>query len=93
MLGTPFRGARFAGIMQWLVLIRGFMGKETSKTLVEGLSEKDNSLNNVIHEFAEMVIQNQIQIRCFYETRETQVAKAVVPRVLAKVFPTIRVHP
>lgn len=93
MLGTPFRGTRFASITQWLVLIRGFLGKETSKILLEGLREKDNSLNNMIHEFSEMVIQNQIQIRCFYETRETQVAKAVLSRVLAEAFPTTKVHP
>ena len=70
------------------------MGKETSGTLLEGLREKDNSLNNTIHEFAEMMIQkrDQIQICCFYETRQTQIAKAVVSRMVASVVPTVQVY-
>ena len=70
------------------------MGKETSETLLEGLREKDNSLNNTIHEFAEMMIRNRDQIRicCFYENRQTQIAKAMVARVLARVLPTMKVH-
>ncbi|KAM0804501.1 hypothetical protein BDR22DRAFT_878961 [Usnea florida] len=93
-LGTPFRGTGSTGIAQWLVLIRRFMGKETSESLLEGLREKDNSLNNTIHEFAEMMIQkrDRIQICCFYETRQTQIAKAVVSRVLAKTLPSVKVH-
>ena len=93
-LGTPFRGTGSAGTAQWLVLIRGLMGRETSKTLLEGLREKDNTLNNMIHEFAELVIQNraQIQICCFYETRQSQIAKAVVSRMVASVVPTVQVY-
>ena len=70
------------------------MGRETSKTLLEGLRKRDNTLNNMIHEFAEMVIQDrvQIQIGCFYETRQSQIAKAVVSRIVASVVPTVQVH-
>lgn len=89
-LGTPLRGTATASIAQWLVLIRGFMGKETSATLLEGLEEKDRSLNNVIHDFAEKAIQNQLQIRCFYETRETHIANAVASRWIAKVLPSVK---
>ena len=76
---------------QWLVLIRGFMGRETSKTLIEGLKETDNHLNNMIHDFAEIAMKDQVEIRCFYETRESQGAKAVMSGVLAQVFPTVKV--
>ena len=68
------------------------MGRETSNTLIDGLREKDNDLNNMIHDFAEIAINHQVQIRCFYETLETQIAKAVVPSVLANLFPTVKVY-
>ena len=91
-LGTPLRGTPAAGITQWLVLIRGYMGRSTSNSLIDGLKEKDNDLNNTIHDFAEIAIKYQVQIRCFYETLETQIAKAVVPSSLAKFFPTVKVY-
>jgi hypothetical protein len=68
------------------------MGKETSSTLLEGLKEKGRSLNIVIHDFAEIAISHQLQIRCFYETRETKIAKAVLPECIANLFPQVKVH-
>ena len=91
-LGTPLRGTPAAGITQWLVLIRRYMGRETSNSLIDGLKEKDNDLNNMVHKFAEIAINHQVQIRCFYETLQTQTAKAVMPSMLAKPFPTLTVY-
>lgn len=65
-------------IAQWLVLICGFIDKETSTTLLEALKEKDIVLNNMVHDFAEVAIRQKIQIRYFYETRETQITKFAV---------------
>lgn len=61
------------------------MQRETSQTLLEGLRENANSLDNMVHEFAMMTIENKLQIRCFYETRKTQVAN-FVSRTIAKFF-------
>lgn len=82
-LGTPLRGTAVAGMAQWLGLMRGFMGKETSQTLIKGLQENENNLNNMIQDFAEVANQNQFEIRCFYETRKTRIANAVAPRWIA----------
>ena len=88
-LGTPLRGTATASIAKWLVIIRGFFGKETSKTLLKGLEEENECLDNLIHDFAEMAIQCNIQIRCFYETHKTQVGRAVMsglqlPKVMVR---------
>lgn len=68
------------------------MGKETSNIILEELKEQENGLANLIQDFAEMAIQRSFQIRCFYETRETQLANAVVKRWIAKLLPEVKVH-
>ena len=81
-----------ASIAQWLVLIRAFMGKETSTSLLKSLEEKDIVLNNMVHDFAEIAIRQKIQIRCFYETRETQIAKFALSGWLANLVGSVKVH-
>ena len=68
------------------------MGKETSTNLLKALEEKDVTLNNMIHDFAEIAIRKKLQIRCFYETRETQIAKIAVSGWLAKLVGSVKVH-
>lgn len=92
-LGTPLRGTAVAGMAQWLGLMRGFMGKETSQTLIKGLQENENNLNNMIQDFAEVANQNQFEIRCFYETRKTRIANAVAPRWIACFLPSVMLVP
>ena len=90
-LGTPLRGTRVASIAGWIALLRELMHKETSETLLQGLRENANSLDNMVHHFAMMTIENKLQIRCFYETRKTQVA-TVVSRTLAGAFGIAKVE-
>ena len=68
------------------------MGWETSHSLIDSLKEKDNDLNNMVHDFVGIANNEKIQLRCFYETLETQIAKAVMSSMLAKLFPTFRVY-
>ena len=68
------------------------MGKETSTTLLKALEEKDITLTNMVHDFAEIAIRQKIQIRCFYETRETQIAKVAVSSWLAKLVGSVKVR-
>jgi hypothetical protein len=57
------------------------MGKETSSTLVKDLEENSSSLENLVEDFGKMTIRDGLQVRCFYETRTTQILNAVLPRV------------
>ena len=56
------------------------MGKETSDTLIKGLEEKERSLTIIVQDFVKAAISYNLKIWCFYETRKTQVAKAVLKR-------------
>ena len=67
------------------------MGKETSRTLLKDLEEKGSTLDTVIHDFAEIAIRYELQIRCFYETRETQPLNAVTNKLIAGLFSKIKV--
>lgn len=85
-LGTPLRGTATASIAEWVAVIRGFMGKETSRTLLQSLKDKASSLDTLVHDFSKMAIVHNFQIRCFYETRSTQIAHALSRRI-AKLSP------
>ena len=67
------------------------MGKETSKDLLRTLEDSGSGLDTVVHDFTEMANRRNLQIRCFFETRETQIANAVVKRSLAKLIQKIMV--
>lgn len=67
------------------------MNKEISDTLLKGLEENSSSLDNVVHDFTKMVNLQKLQIKCFYETRETQIGNAV-SKWLKNFFPSITVR-
>ena len=60
------------------------MGKETSSTLIEDLEENSSSLENLVEDFGKMTIRDELKVRCFYETRTTQILNALLPRGVAK---------
>ena len=60
------------------------MGKETSSTLVEDLEENSSSLEKLVEDFGEMTIRDGLKVRCFYETRTSQVLNAVLHRGVTK---------
>ena len=91
-LGTPLRGTPVASMAQWLGLIHGFVGKEISDTLLMELEDRNDMLGHVIQEFAKMARLCKLEIRCFYETRRTQVLNAVTKRWIARLSPEINVN-
>ena len=86
-LGAPLRGTALADGALWVTFLTGIMGKETSKTILEDLKCGAGSLKNAIDDFAKMTILYGLQVRCFYETRQTQVASVVLPRWIASSIP------
>lgn len=91
-LGTPLRGTETASIAGWVAWIRGFMGKETSTTLLQDLQKNESSLDKLIYDFTKIAISHEFQIRCFYETRSTQIANAALSRRITKFFPNLKVQ-
>ncbi|KAL8819763.1 MAG: hypothetical protein Q9191_007661 [Dirinaria sp. TL-2023a] len=89
-LGTPLRGTATASIAQWIAGLRGFMGKETSKILLQGLEENGSALDNMVQNFAEMARRRNLDMRFFYETRVTQIGNAVMNRFIANHLPKVQ---
>lgn len=89
-LGTPLRGTPTASVAQWVALIRGFMGKETSDILLQSLKNESGNLDTLVHDFSKLAIklgkEHAFQLRCFYETRASQIANAI-SRNISRVFP------
>lgn len=57
------------------------MGKETSRSLLQGLIDRVSCLDNLVHDLSELAIVHKFQIRCFYETRTTQPVNALSKRI------------
>jgi hypothetical protein len=62
----------------------GITSKETSSTLVKDLEENSSSLENLVADFGKITIRGELKVRCFYETRETQILNTVLDRGLAE---------
>lgn len=91
-LGTPLRGTATASIAEWIVILRRLMGKETSGSLLQSLKSEASSLDTLIHDFSKMAIAHNFQIRCFYETRRTQIVNALSRRIAnLGLFPGVEV--
>ena len=82
-LGSPLRGTKAAAFAAWKNLAFGILGpsQESSCTLLDDLKANSSRLENMLAEFGKLTVQSRMQagmeIRCFYETRKTQVFNAI----------------
>lgn len=82
-LGSPLRGTRAATFAGWKNFVLGILGpaQGSSCTLLKELEENSGSLENLVAEFAKLTVQNRgqmgMEIRCFYETRKTQLLNSI----------------
>ncbi|OBU00767.2 hypothetical protein VE01_01233 [Pseudogymnoascus verrucosus] len=82
-LGSPLRGTKAATFAGWKNLIFGILGpdQESSDTLLDDLKENSSRLENLVAEFGKLTVRSRtqagIEVRCFYETRKTQVSNAI----------------
>ena len=76
-LATPFRGSDAAKQAEWQVVVGGIMGNQTSHELVDNLNSQDKELRKLTQSFAELAGSEQVQIpiRCFYETRKSELLR------------------
>lgn len=84
-LATPFRGSDAAAQAQWLVMIKGIMGEQSSDQLIKDLEAKHDFVRQRVQRFAEIAHADSIRlpIRCFYETRKTELLRKLLPRTVA----------
>ena len=85
-LGCPLQGTRAGKAAQWHVMISGILGKYPSQTLLEDLDGSRKALRETTDHFVSMIKTPPMQIRtmCFWETRRSQVLKAVIPHYLPR---------
>ncbi|EPE31353.1 alpha/beta-Hydrolase [Glarea lozoyensis ATCC 20868] len=85
-LGTPLRGTRVKSPAEWRVFISAMWdaNHEPSTTLLEDLGENSSNLESIVEAFGKSTIKHEIEIRCFYETRTTQILNAVLRRSVSK---------
>jgi hypothetical protein len=85
-LGTPLRGTRVKSHAEWRVFISAMWdaNHEPSTSLLEDLGENSSNLESIVEAFGKSTIKHEIEIRCFYETRTTQILNAVLRRSVSK---------
>ncbi|OBT50883.1 hypothetical protein VE04_08686, partial [Pseudogymnoascus sp. 24MN13] len=82
-LGSPLRGTKAATFAGWKNLVFGILGpdQESSDTLLDDLKENSSRLENLVAEFGKLTVRSRtqagIEVRCFYETRKTQMSNAI----------------
>lgn len=80
-LATPFRGSDAAQQAQWGVVVYGIMGRQSSRQLIDDLNVQDRELQKITQSFAEIAGPESVQIpiRCFYETKKTELLRRLLP--------------
>jgi hypothetical protein len=82
-LGSPLRGTKAATFAGWKNFVSGILGRthESSCTLLDDLQANSSRLENLVAEFGKLTVPSRTQagmdIRCFYETRKTQVFNSI----------------
>jgi hypothetical protein len=87
-LGTPFRGSKIANSATHRVSLAQSLRKDAYKGLVADLDRHNEKLDQLVDDFGNLIHQlaTHIPVKCFYETRKTNITKAV-SRGCAKYFP------
>lgn len=80
-LGTPFRGSFATGAAKWPILYNQLLGQETSRLQIQVLEKKTHLLEDLLRKFSEIAREPwlNLPIVCAYETKPTQILKAVFP--------------
>ena len=82
-LGSPLRGTLAATFAGWKNFVFGILdpNQGSSCTLLDDLKANSSRLENLVAEFGKLTVRNRTQagmeIRCFYETRKTQLLNAI----------------
>ncbi|KAK7959731.1 uncharacterized protein PG986_004585, partial [Apiospora aurea] len=83
-LATPFAGTDAAQPASWLVTIKGIMGEDASNSLIQDLQQNHNRVDERVQKFAEIALSIMLPVRCFFETKKTDIYRKVLPTRLAR---------
>jgi hypothetical protein len=82
-MGTPFRGSKAGGAAETRVLVASLIGGTSCDKLVKDVDGKSGVFDEIVEVFSGLVWKAKIPIRCFYETQKTNVARAILPKLIA----------
>lgn len=84
-LGTPFRGSEAATAAEIRIAIARWAGYAATDRLVKDLDLRNGILEDLIVTFTDLLHDppTRIPIRCFYETKPSNIARAILPKGLA----------
>ncbi|KAK8070308.1 hypothetical protein PG994_006924 [Apiospora phragmitis] len=83
-LATPFAGTDAAQPASWLVTIKGIMGEDASDNLIQDLQRHHNQFIERVQRFAEIALSIMLPVRCFFETKKTDIYRRILPPSLAR---------
>ena len=85
-LACPLQGTRAGNAAQWNAMISGLFRRHPSQTLLEDLDGSRKALRETTARFVNMIKTPLMRTKtmCFWETRPSQVLKAVLPAYLPK---------
>ncbi|KAI0478457.1 hypothetical protein GGR56DRAFT_630397 [Xylariaceae sp. FL0804] len=89
-LASPLKGTRMKKALDWHILISTLMGKQVSDTLYKDLDARTDVLQDLAHYLTSCANGNwetwyRFPIFCFFETKKTQVFKAILGNWINKV--------
>lgn len=69
-------------------MLAGILGKSPSRTLLQDLDGDTKKLRDTSEEFVKMITNPPMQTMtmCFWESKKTQLAKAILPSYLSKLL-------
>lgn len=87
-LGSPLQGTRAGTAAQWRAMLAGVLQKSPSQTLLRDLDGGTKVLRDTSEEFIKMITNPPMQTMtmCFWESKKTQLANAVLPKWVSKVL-------
>lgn len=80
-LASPLQGTRAGNAAQWHVMIAAILNRNPSQTLLQDLDGSTKALRETSEKFIKMATTTPMQIMtiCFWESRKTQVLRAILP--------------
>ena len=80
-LGSPLQGTRAGTAAQWRAMLGGILNNSPSQTLLQDLDGHTKVLRDTSEEFLKIITGTPMQTMtmCFWESKKTQLAKAVLP--------------
>lgn len=94
LLGTPHRGSNSAGLANIVAGIAAFFNCGQRSPILKTVKDDSQMLADTVREFARRAFHLNLRIHCFYEERETDIARVIRPliRPFLNATSKVRIH-